>query len=140
MQLNPLGFIAFLAIPLLLAIYFFQRKATRLPVSTLFLLKRTQLESKSGNRFERLLTTPPLWAQLLALLILCYILLQPKFSQKDEVVRIAVVIDASASMSAFKDESIKAIKGYLDQIAADQAVELTLLSSLANTSTIYRRR
>ena len=50
MLTNPLGLLALLGIPAVLAIHFLQRKAVELPVSTLFLLERTQREAASGRR------------------------------------------------------------------------------------------
>ena len=67
---NPLGLLALLGIPAVLAIHFLQRKARELPVSTLFLLDHTRREAAGGRRFERLIPSIPLWMQLLAVLLL----------------------------------------------------------------------
>ena len=56
---NPLGLLALLGIPAVLAIHFLQRKARELPVSTLFLLDHTQREAVSGRRFERMIPSIP---------------------------------------------------------------------------------
>jgi len=39
---NPLGLLALLSIPALIIIYFLQRRAKVIPVSTLFLLEKSQ--------------------------------------------------------------------------------------------------
>ena len=67
---NPLGLLALLGIPTILAIHFLQRKAREIPVSTLFLLDQTRREAASGRRFDRLIPSIPLWMQLLAVLLL----------------------------------------------------------------------
>ena len=74
---NPLGFWALLGIPAVIVIHFLQRQAKVIPVSTLFLLAQTQRESVSGRRFDRLTNSIPLWLQLLMVLLLTWILVEP---------------------------------------------------------------
>lgn len=96
---NLAGFWALLGIPAILAIHFLQRQSQVLTISTLFLLDQMRRESVSGRRFERLRSSVPLWLQLLAVLLLTFILVEPRWVQPDSVQRIAVVLDSSASMS-----------------------------------------
>lgn len=139
MQINPFGLLSLLAIPILLAIYFLQRKAKKLPITTLFLLQRNSPRSKSGNRFERLLHTPPLWLQLLALCLLVWLLLQPRYTQKDEIKRVAVVVDASASMSAFIGKGTRAIQDLVNpSLSQNRKFHYTLLSTQSTVNAIYR--
>ena len=98
---NPLGLLSLLAIPAILAIHFLQRKSVTLPVSTLFLLERTQREATSGRRFERLIPSVPLWMQLLAVLLLAWLLSEPRFKKENSVQRVVIVVDGSASMTGF---------------------------------------
>lgn len=107
---NPLGLLALLGIPAVLAIHFLQRKSVVLPVSTLFLLAKTQRESASGRRFDRLMNSIPLWMQLLAVLLLAWFLAEPRFSKPDSIQRVAIVLDSSASMSVFKEQAIAKLK------------------------------
>ena len=76
---NPWGLLALLGIPLLILIYYLRRKAQVVTVSTLFLLKRTQRESKAGKRFETFSNSLPFWLQVLAILLLTWILVQPRY-------------------------------------------------------------
>ena len=49
---NPAGFWELLAIPVILAIHFLQRKARELPISTMLLLGAVEQESRSGARLR----------------------------------------------------------------------------------------
>ena len=116
MLTNPLGLLALLGIPAVLAIHFLQRKAVELPVSTLFLLERTQREAASGRRFDRLIPSIPLWMQLLAVLLLTWFLVEPRYPKAGSVQRLAVVLDSSASMGVFKNEAIARIEAALPKL------------------------
>lgn len=131
---NPYGFLALLGIPAVLAIHFFQRRAKPLPVSTLFLLHQTQRESASGRRFDRLLNSPPLWLQLLMVLLLTWFLVEPRYQKQQSVQRIAVVLDSSASMQVFKDKVVEKLEKELDGIQgrANKAEYFLLDSNPAN--------
>lgn len=153
---NPVGFWALLAIPAILLLHFLQRQAVRLPVSTLFLLEQVQKESVQGRKFERLRHSLPLWLQLLAALLLAWLLVEPRWQRSDTVQRIAVVADSSASMSAFvpgagggsagdagesgpgpKEPADRVLARELDALVADHAAELTLLESHSTGRTLY---
>jgi hypothetical protein len=101
---NPLGFLALLAIPAILAIHFLQRESRRLEVSTLFLLENLAPESSEGRRFQRLRQSVPLWMQLLAAVLAAWLLAQPRWLRRDSVQRVVLVLDSSISMAAFKSE------------------------------------
>ena len=135
---NPLGLLTLLAIPAILAIHFLQRKSITLPVSTLFLLERTQREATSGRRFERLIPSVPLWMQILAILLLTWFLAEPRFQKEDTVQRVAIVVDASASMTVFKQEAISALRDKIPSLKGGaSAMELTLLPSTPGADRIY---
>ena len=116
---NPYGFLALLAIPLILLIHFLQRKAQIVPVSTLFLLQKTQRESASGRKLERLVNSVPLWLQLLMVLLLTWFLVQPRYIKTNATQRIAIVVDSSASMSVFKEELESQLQSTLPGIQGD---------------------
>ena len=101
---NPLGLLALLGIPAVLLIHFLQRQAQVIPVSTLFLLEQTQRESTSGRRFDRLTNSIPLWLQLLMVLLLTWLLVEPRYKSKTSTQQVAIVLDSSASMSVFQKE------------------------------------
>jgi hypothetical protein len=135
---NPLGLLSLLAIPAILAIHFLQRKSITLPVSTLFLLERTQREATSGRRFERLIPSVPLWMQILAVLLLAWLLSEPRFKKENSVQRVAIVVDGSASMTVFKKESIAALKEMIPKLQGSAtAMELTLIPSTPGEDRLY---
>ncbi|MES2983036.1 MAG: BatA domain-containing protein [Verrucomicrobiota bacterium] len=135
---NPLGLLALLAIPAILTIHFLQRKSITIPISTLFLLERTQREAVSGRRFERLLPSVPLWMQILAVLLIAWLLSEPRFQKENSVQRVAIVIDASASMQVFKKDAIQALKSKLPDLQGSASkMEIILLSALPGTDRIY---
>lgn len=138
MLTNPFGLLALLGIPAVLAIHFLQRKAVELPVSTLFLLERTQRDAASGRRFDRLIPSIPLWMQLLAVLLLTWFLVEPRYPKSGSVQRIAVVLDSSASMSVFKEEAISKISGALPDLKGSaETLELTVLESVPTRPRLY---
>ncbi len=135
---NPLGLLTLLAIPAILAIHFLQRKSITLPVSTLFLLERTQREATSGRRFERLIPSIPLWMQLLAVLLLAWFLSEPRFKKENSVQRVAIVVDGSASMTVFKKEAIAALRKKLPELQGSAtAMELTLFPTTPGAERLY---
>lgn len=102
---NPLGLLTLIAIPIVIAIHFLQRRAQVLPSSTLFLLQKTQKESASGRKFDRLMNSIPLWLQLLTVLLITWLICQPRFLKTNSTQRIAIVLDSSASMSVFTEKT-----------------------------------
>ncbi|MEZ7956525.1 MAG: hypothetical protein QMC23_07575 [Rubritalea sp.] len=47
----------------------------------------------------------PLWLQLLIVLLITWLLVQPRFVKSNSTQRIAIVLDSSASMSVFTEET-----------------------------------
>jgi len=138
MLTNPLGLLALLGIPAVLAIHFLQRKAIELPVSTLFLLERTQRDAASGRKFDRLIPSIPLWMQLLAVLLLTWFLVEPRYPKSGTVQRVAVVVDSSASMSVSKAEAVKRLADALPSLkGAAATLELTILESVPTRPRLY---
>lgn len=112
---NPAGFWALLGIPVVLLIHFLQKERREIVTSTLFLLENQQRESKSGIRLERLRNSIPLWLQIFSVLLLTWLFLQPLWLRPGSYQRSVIVLDSSASMIAFQDEILDALK----EITAD---------------------
>jgi len=112
---NPLGLLALLALPVVLAIHFLQRRTRTIPVSTLFLIEQHRDQARMGRRFDRLITSVPLWLQLLMVLLLTALLAQPRLPAADSVLRIGVVIDDSASMRVFKSALSRHLADFANQ-------------------------
>lgn len=135
---NTWGLWALLGLPAVIAIHFLQRRNRRVPATTLFLLEQMKRESRTGNRFERLRTSIPFWLQLLMVLLLTWLLVQPRWLKNDAVQRIAIVMDDSASMQAFREPALLAADEVLGLLEGPLArAELTLLSSDAEAPSLY---
>lgn len=136
---NPLGFWALLGIPAVLLIHFLQRKSRRLPVSTLFLLERIDRESVKGPQFDRLRQSLPLWLQLLGVLILTWLLTEPRWTSARSVQRVVLVLDNTASMEAFQEELIATLRREIPPLTAlVGTTEYTLIESTLTGSNLYR--
>ena len=135
---NLAGLWALLGIPTVILIHFLQRKAKLIPVSTLFLLEKTQREASSGRHFDRLTQSIPLWMQLLGVLLLTWLLLEPRYPLSRSTQRIAIVLDSSASMMVSKNRLIEQLSNELPQLkgfATD--VEYTVLESTPGKQRLY---
>jgi Aerotolerance regulator N-terminal len=135
---NPWALLALLAVPTLAAIYFLQRKSRVVLTSTLFLLEPAWQESVAGRRFERFRNAAPFWLQLLAVLLLAWVLVGPRYVRNDSVLRVAVVLDSSVSMQASRTATVTALAtrlGAIEKLAA--RVEWVLLESDRERPTLY---
>ena len=135
---NIAGLWALLGIPAVLLIHFLQRQSRELPISTLFLLDKLQRESVRGRKFDRLKNSVPLWLQLLSVLILTWLLVQPRWTRPDSVQRIAIVLDSSASMRAFQESISSELKKTLPPLSRNASqVEYHVLESHLEGETLY---
>lgn len=106
--------------------------------TTLFLLRQMRRESETGNRLERLRTSIPLWLQLLMVLIFTWLLLQPRWLKEEAVRRVAIVLDSSASMGAFRESAATAVEEILGRLVGPMArSELSLLPSDVDAPALY---
>lgn len=135
---NPLGLLALLGIPAVLAIHFFQSKTKRLEISTLFLLEDLTRESVRGSIFERLRNSPLLWLQLLAVLLLTWLLVQPMWMRAESVQQTIVVLDSSVSMRPFLEKMRAELRREINTLAgAASRSDWTVIESDTTRETIY---
>ncbi len=100
---HPLaGALALLGIPAVIAIHFLQLPSRPERVSTLFLLNHLEPESRGGRRLQRLRQSVPLWLQLLAVLLIAWLLAEPRWLRPDSAQAVLVVLDSSVSMRAIE--------------------------------------
>lgn len=102
---HPLGLIALLAVPAVVALHFFRRRFEPCPVSALFLWRVDDREPVAGRKRERLVWSASLWCELAAALALALCFAGPRAScvaARSE--HLVVVLDSSASMGAVRDE------------------------------------
>lgn len=135
---HPAALWALLGIPIVLAIHFLQRRSRRVRVTTLFLLQQLQRESEQGSRIERLRLSIPLWLQLLMVLLFTWLLAGPRWLKKDAVHRIAIVMDSSTSMQAFRQEAMDGVKHMLTRsLPVGAKAELSLHTSEVTDASLY---
>ncbi len=114
--LNPAAFYGLLFIPTLLIIHFLQRKSLKKTISTSFLLTHFNPPEKEGRQFEKIRNTTSLWLQILAILLLVWVLLQPQFIQNNSELKVVLIIDNSLSMNAYKNELLTGVEKRLKQL------------------------
>jgi hypothetical protein len=135
---NPAGLWALLAVPTILVIHMLQERSRRVRVSTLFLLERVKPESIGGARLEKLRNSVPLWLQIIAALILTWLLCEPRWIRKDARQTVVVVLDSSASMSAFKEPTKRMLQDKLYSWTRGAAhTDWRLLESAPRKATLY---
>lgn len=135
---NPAGLWALLAIPLILLIHFLQERTRRIRASTLFLLERVKPQSVGGARIDRLRNSVPLWMQLLAALIIAWLLSDPRWIRRDSRQTVAVVLDSSVSMRAFKKETRALLTDKLARWSGTAArTDWHLIESAPRKPTLY---
>lgn len=135
---HPWGLLALLGIPLLLLIHLLQRQSRRVLTSTLFLLEHLTPLSVQGRRIERLRNSLPLWLQILAVLLLAWLLAGPTWPRKDSQQLLVVVLDSSLSMRAFHEDMLEKLRSRLSEI--DRAAahsQWILLESDPSQATLY---
>jgi hypothetical protein len=136
--LNPWGALALLGIPIVLYIHMLQRRSKRLPVSTLFLLEAVQPERKAGKKIEKLRNSRLLWLNLLTVVLLTWLLIQPRKIQSRRILKAAVVVDVSASMQVCHKKAGEQLFTELASLSQGASgIELTLMSSILEEQTIY---
>lgn len=135
---NPYGLLALFAIPILLVIHRLQRQARPLMVSTLFLLHQNTRQNLSGRRLENLTPSIPLWLQILAALILAWLLAEPRFTRAQSTQQIAVVLDSSASMQVFKEKLAATLEKRLPELQGNaENLHLVLSDSASAKAPLY---
>ena len=98
-----------------------------------------QRESVEGKRFERIRSSVPLWLQLLMVLLLTWLLVQPRWLRQDSVQPLAVVLDNSASMTAYLDEAGEDLEVALRKMSESVArTEFYVIESTLSSGSLYR--
>lgn len=101
--LNPLGLLAFAAVPAVLALHLYRRKLKERRVAALFLFGRDDLLADAGRVRTRLLRSPSLWCELAAAALLALALGGLTFDLDATRAHVVVVLDDSASLQAVHD-------------------------------------
>ena len=112
---NPWGLLALSAIPAIVAIHSLQEPSRLMRASTLFLLERARPTGEGGVRLVRFQHSLPFWMQILAACALAWLLAEPRWVRAEPRQTVAVVLDSSASMQAFRQETLAALRNRLRQ-------------------------
>jgi hypothetical protein len=113
---NPWGLLALLGVPAVVAIHLLRRQSRQVRVSTLFLVERALPSSEGGRRVRTLRNSLPLWAQILSVLALTWLLAGPRWIDASSTQTVVAVLDSSASMSAFRNETLAAARTELSRL------------------------
>lgn len=131
---TPLGLLALLAIPAIVAIHLFRRRFPVRPVAGLFLWQIARKTPEGGGKIAKLPITTSLLLECLAALALALILAGARFSPVGVSQHLVVLLDDSASMAAVNagGESARdrAVRRVLDEVSRLRAGgRITLIQS-----------
>lgn len=96
----PLGLVALLAVPAVVAAYFLRRKQPPRVVSALFLWRTPDQRAEAGPRFERFSREASLALETLALVAAALFLADARCGETAKRAHVVVVVDGSLSMQA----------------------------------------
>jgi len=131
MFVHPLGLLALLAVPMVVALHLFRRRFEPRAVSALFLWRVDDREPVAGRKRERLVQSASLWCEIAAALALALCFAGPRAScvaAKSE--HLVVVLDSSASMGAVRDErstaqaTVELVRKRIDSLSRGSRVTL----------------
>ena len=126
----PLALWGLLALPVLWGIHMLQLRHRHRKISTLFLLDPLNMESLRGSRLRRCWRSRSLWLQTLAIALLVFMVSAPRWASNQGSLKVAVVVDHSASMSAFASRIPEKLQSALEEWGTlAHATEFALYSS-----------
>ncbi|MFO0601262.1 MAG: VWA domain-containing protein [Myxococcaceae bacterium] len=135
----PLGLLALLAMPALVAAYFLRRRQPPRTVSALFLWKTPDQRAEAGPRLNRFSREASLALELLAVLFAALFLADLRCGADAPRQHVVIVLDGSLSMNAVVDGK-SAVERAKDEVASiarsENAGVLTLLESGVKPSVI----
>jgi len=127
----PLGLLALLAIPAIVAIHLFRRRFPVRPVAGLFLWQIGRQTPEAGRKIDRLPITASLILECVAALALALILAGARLSSADVSAHLVVLLDGSASMAAIngrgestRDRAVRRVIEELDRLGSSARVTL----------------
>lgn len=137
----PLGLLALLAVPAVVALHLFRRRFEPRVISALFLWAADDRVALAGRRRERLIQSPSLWLELAACVLLALAFAGPRAGcAATRAQHLVVVLDSSASMGAVvagASTDAKARELVRERIEAlSQGSRVTLVKSGARPSVL----
>jgi hypothetical protein len=136
---NLAGFWALLGLPLLVAVHCLQQRSRSEVVSTLFLLEALAPESRGGRTWDWWRTSRAFWLQVLAVLLATWVLTGPRWVRGESAQTVVLVLDSAVSLTAFRDDAVKAAEAKIAASAGRAArTEWVLLTSDPRQPPLYR--
>jgi hypothetical protein len=136
---NTAALAGLLAVPALVAVHFFQQRARRVELSTLFLIEKLAPESRGGRTWERWRGSREFWLQVLAVLLAVWVLAEPRWVRADSSQVVVVVLDDAMALRAVEAEARAAAANVMAESAARAArTEWVVLTSDARRPALYR--
>ena len=130
----PLGLLALLAIPAIVAIHLFRRRFPERRIAGLFLWQLARQTPEGGGRISKLPITASLILECLAALALALVLAGARLSSASVATHLVVLLDDSASMSAAdgrgesaRDRAVRRVLREID--AAGRGARVSLIAS-----------
>ena len=117
----PLGLLALLAIPAIVAIHLFRRRFPRKPVAGLFLWQAIRQTPEGGGKISTLPITTSLILECLAALALALIIAGARVSPAGVSEHLVVLLDDSASMAAVNAQGESARDRGVQRVLAELA-------------------
>ncbi len=128
----PLGLLALLAVPAVVAAYFLRRKQPPRLVSALFLWRTPDQRAEAGPRFERFSRELSLALETLALVAMALFLADARCGETAKRTHVVVVVDGSLSMRAThggKSSADAARDAIAALVKSEDASVLTIIES-----------
>ena len=130
----PLGLLALLAIPAIVAIHLFRRRFPLRPVAGLFLWQIGRQTPEGGGRITRLPVTASLILECIAALAFALVIAGARLSSAAATAHLVVLLDDSVSMAAVnprgesvRDRVVTRVLGELERLGS--AARVTLVES-----------
>ncbi len=127
----PLGLLALLAIPAIVAIHLFRRRFPEQRIAGLFLWQIARQTPQGGGRIARLPITASLILECLAALALALILAGARLSPAGMAAHLVVLLDDAASMAAVdargesaRDRAIRRVRQEVERLGSRTRVSL----------------
>lgn len=135
---NPLGWWALAALGGVLLIHLLHQRSKKVEISTLFLLQHAAPKNLEGRALDKLRHSIPLWLQLLIVLLLTWLLLEPRWIRPQSIQRVVMVLDSSLSMAAFRARLTPSLRPVLRQLSrAAGKTEWVVLASNTRQGMLY---
>lgn len=126
---QPWGALGLVGLPILLAIHMLRQRPQAIRTTTLFLLEAASPRQLKGRQIDRVSKWMQLILRWLFVLVATWFLISPRWPQTSKALDIAIVVDASASMSAFSEDLVRELKSQITPLTQGRKVRLSVLSS-----------